>query len=206
LGKVQYDSASTEPPQGLAAIFAQSFKPLIGVSFEQTMNDRGKVIDVKVPDQIEQAAKANPQLGAQGLSKEALKRNMQQGSPVFPEQPIAQGESWESDNETELPGGGKAKVKAKYTYVGKEEKLGRMLDRFDMDLNVTLPEGSIATALGSVTLAEHSGTGAMYFDSDQGYMVGSQIDQKMTMTIKAPQGEIKQNVNSFFKIVMKPAE
>ena len=191
-GEVTYDTNSEEEPAGVAGMLAGGIKPMIGVKFQQKLNDRGEVMEFSVPDDVQQKLGENPMVG-QLLSEDTLKEMFAKTAPVLPEQEIEKGYSWESDfSAPENPMLGVMSVISKYTYEGEEQRDNRTLDKFSVSTTVAL-KAAEGTA-SAVSLGEQSSSGAVYFDAEAGYFVDSTISQ--AMEIKMEEQGVKVEISS----------
>jgi len=186
-GKFDIDTASEEELEGNAAKVAEQVTQLVGKKFSQKMNSQGKILSVDMPDEV---GSGNPM-----LSKEAMSQLVKNASPVFPDKPVAVGESWDQESTTAMPGGmGGMKIKSTYTYKGTEELEGKKYDLIDigMELQFEPPEGSPF----EISITSQDTKGKMYFDSVKGHTYKIDVDQNMVMEVKAGPQTINQTIHS----------
>lgn len=183
----QYDSASDEEPTGsIAANLTPILGALVGATFDVTMNSRGEIVEIQVPDDVVQALQKVPNAAQMGgmFSKEGLEKMVQQGSLTFPEGQIEPGREWTNSFEVESPGRGTQTVTTKYRYLGQEEVDGQTLDAFAVSLQLDLGEDA-APAGTEVTVQKQESDGKIYFDREEGRMKSSRIDMNMDTEIEA---------------------
>ena len=186
-GKFDIDTDSEEELDGTAAAVAAQVTGLVGKKFSQTMNSQGKILSVVMPDEV---AAGNPM-----MSKEALSQLIKNASPVFPDKPVAVGESWNQESSTAMPNGlGNMKINSTYTYKGPEEMDGMTLDKIviGMDMQFEPKEGSPAT----IEITSQDTKGQMYFDSVKGHTHKIDVDQNMVMAVTVGPQTIDQTIHS----------
>lgn len=186
-GKFDIDTDSDEEFEGTAAKVAEQVTQLVGKQFSQTMNAQGKILSVDMPDEV---ANGNPM-----MTKEALSQLIKNASPVFPDKPVAVGESWKQESTTAMPGGmGGMKIDSTYTYKGTEEMDGKSLDLIDiaMEMQFQPPEGSPI----KIDITSQDTKGRMYFDSIKGHTHKIDVDQNMVMEVTAGPQTIDQTIHS----------
>jgi hypothetical protein len=186
-GKFDVDTSSEEELEGTAATVAEQISGLIGERFSQTMNTQGKILSVDMPEEV---AAGNPM-----MSKEALSQLIKNASPVFPDKPVAVGETWQQESTTAMPGGmGGMKIVSTYTYKGTEELDGKKLDLIDiaMEMEFQAPEDSPV----KIEIASQDTKGRMHFDSVNGYTHKIDVDQNMVMAVTAGPQTIDQTIHS----------
>jgi len=186
-GKFDIDTASEEELEGTAAKVAQQVSQMVGKKFSQTMNSQGKILSVDMPDEV---AAGNPM-----MSKEALSQLIKNASPVFPDKPVAVGESWQQESTTAMPGGmGGMKIDSTYTYKGTEELDGKTLDLVDIEMEMQFQpqEGSPI----KIEITSQDTKGRMHFDSVKGHTHKIDVDQNMVMSVTAQAQTIDQTIHS----------
>ena len=199
MGKVEFDSDSKEEPVGLAKSFSGTLRPLIGAKMVMTMNDRGKVIDVKVPEEALAGFKGNP-LAKQMMTPESLRQMITQGSIVLPEGAISKGHKW-SSKATMKTAVGNMDIKSNFNYEGEVRRGNRELSKFliDMDIQFEKADGPLAAVINVV---EQDNRGTIYFDAAEGRMVNSSLDQKMTLQITVGNQKIDQKLKTQVKLTV----
>ena len=186
-GKFDIDTDSEEELEGTAKAVASQVTQLVGKKFSQTMNSQGKILSVDMPDEF---ASGNPM-----MSKEALSQLIKNASPVFPDKPVAVGESWKQESSTAMPNGvGNMKIDSTYTYKGPEDMDGKTLDKIDitMEMQFEAPEGSPI----KIEITSQNTKGNMYFDSVNGHTHKIDIDQNMVMAVTAGPQTVDQTIHS----------
>jgi len=120
---IDYDSTSgDDPPQEVAAL-----ESLIGTSYSVSIDKSGKVTNVQgVAELLEKLTQGvNPAAGqmlSAMLSEDAVKTQFEQQFRLLPEQPVAEGDSWNSALDMPMPGLGTVTIKTDYTYKGDSKK------------------------------------------------------------------------------------
>jgi hypothetical protein len=169
LGRVQFDSQSPQPPQGLNRQLAQHYKPLVGQEIQQRIDVRGEISDVQVPEVL---ATANPLLPAAGggLSAAVL---------VFPADPLQPGHTWETTHSVRIAQAS-ARLHAVYKYVGPVVREDRQVEEFDVSSTLTLDSVLAATA-PPLTIQQQSSQGKLWFDRQAGRLTAGQVRQELTL-------------------------
>jgi len=214
VGKIKYDSASEDEPEGMAKQIAKGIRPLVGIEFVQQMNALGEVLSVKLTDK---AAAALKESGAgdplkQMLEEGGLNQMAGHAGTVVPEKAVAVGDTWTKSTELTLPQG-KFKAEAVYTYEGTEQREGKTLDKIGVAMKMKIGEdGTLKIKAGpgggetTLTVKDQKHTGAMYFDSAAGRFVETNIKQEMTFQTSVGEMKFDQNVVSNTKMTIEPEQ
>jgi len=202
VGKVEYDSMDGKEPEGpIGKAIGPIFGALAGSEIGMTMDARGQIADVKIPDKFSDALK-NAGAGAAGLgemfSEDGMKRMMSQGGLVVPAEAVTKGKTWNQNVDMKMPIG-KMKVDTTYTYDGQTTKGNKKLEQVPFKAKVTL-EPSDNAAL-TVKLKEQSAKGSAQFDADAGRLVETSMTQEMEMEIGAGGQNITQKIKQ--EVTMK---
>ena len=196
-GKFDIDTDSEEELEGTAAAVSKQVSQLVGKKFSQTMNAQGKILSVDMPEEV---GAGNPM-----MSEETLSQLIKNASPVFPDKPVAVGESWDQESSTAMPNGvGEMKIDSTYTYKGTEEMDGKTLDKIDitMEMEFEAPEGSPI----SIEITSQDTKGKMYFDSVNGHTYKIDVDQNMVMAVTAGPQTVDQTIRSRTEATFKIKE
>ena len=152
------DSAS-----GLGQLIANIVKPMIGKDIKVVMDERGKIVDFKMPAGALKGLESNPML--QGfLSEETLKQMTTNGSPVFPKRPSTRGINGRNEFTVDTPIGDMT-TKAEYEYQGEGSKDGKSLDKIGVKMTMEFGK-SKNPALGQIEIVNQNNTGTTWFDAD----------------------------------------
>jgi hypothetical protein len=193
---VVYDSASKDPPVGMAKNLAKNIQPLIGVEFIQTMSSRGEIIDVRLSDTAN-AKLAGAPAGAevrQVFSEDGVKSLLHQAATVLPERAVKPGDQWTGVTRTQSPVGTLV-MNNVYTYRGTVKKDDRALDRIDVEVNVSFAKGKNALGV-NVEIEQQDNRGVMYFDAEKGRFVETMLSQKMTLVTAIGDKSHRQQLNT----------
>ncbi|OHB80446.1 MAG: hypothetical protein A2W31_01220 [Planctomycetes bacterium RBG_16_64_10] len=196
--EVKYDSASGQPPTGFAKTLIDTLAAMVGVKITQTMNERGKVLDVQVPEDTLSKVAANPTL-KQFFS--TLKDLMGKASPEFPEQPMNSGHRWEADVQAPSPLGA-MRIHTTYTYEGKEQRNDRELDRIGMVMEIAIEGGGQLGA--NVKILQQDNSGDAYFDAERGYFAESKTVQKMKLELEVLGNAMQQSIETTQQLTVTP--
>ncbi len=202
-----YDSTSDKEPEGpIAALIAPIFGALTKGKFESRVTNRGEIVDVKVPQEmVDAASKAGGLPGvAELFTKDGLNQMLKQNAAKFPEQAVKKGDTWQDSMELNNPVLGKQTVKTAYTYLGEETFNERSVDKLSVEMTIEFGEPP-ANSPAKVKVTNQSGSGVLRFDAETGQMVGSEIDQNMKMEVTALGNVLNQNIKSKTIVTVKPA-
>ncbi|MEZ6098423.1 MAG: DUF6263 family protein [Pirellulaceae bacterium] len=200
-----YDSASKEPPQGMAATIAKGLKPLIGVTFLQEMSDRGQITSIKLSPGAEEALKT-AHAGAQlkdVFSQDGMRQLISEVTAVLPEKPVRVGDTWQAVNTTNSPLG-PLQTETTYTYRGTVNVEQRALERIDVAMKIGFGDGQNALGLNVKVQGQHNG-GSMYFDAAAGRFVQSVIKQDMTLASQLGNHTHLQQLQTTLRMQFMPA-
>jgi hypothetical protein len=177
--KVEFDSKTTDEPQGFAAMVAPLFGELSRAKFKLTMSQRGKVSDVEVPESLVAALAASPGAAAMGdlATAKGLENTMSRMSLEMPET-LEQGTTWTSTSEMSNPALGKQTIAITYKYVGPREKEGAIFEAFEPTLEITFAGGA-ATA----TIEEQKSSGEVLFNRTAGRLESTKLDHTMKLKL-----------------------
>lgn len=184
-GEFDIDTASQEEPKGNAGQVAEQVTELIGKGFSLEMNAQSKVLSVEM---LGGSESENPM-----MSKEALSQPIINALPVFPDKPVAIGETWQHQLEAAMPGGvGGMKIDATYTYKGTEEADGKTLDliEIEMELDFQAPK----ELPFKIEVTRQDSKGQMHFDSANGHPHKVELEQNMEMVVTAGPQTINQSI------------
>ena len=194
---VKYDSDSKDELEGTAAKIGEMMKPMVGAKFLQTMNDRGRIVDMKVPKEALQGLAGNP-IMKQFFSDDAFKDMMSKSSPVLPEEEIDKGFTWENSTSNKTPVGN-LNMKANYTYDGEGDD---NIDKFSAKIEISFGEGG--GPLGAeIKIVDQDNKGTMLFDSEAGFFKESTLSQNLNMEVSAGGNTFKQRIETNIKMTMR---
>lgn len=198
-------SAEKSPEEGMGKQLADALNALVNKSFQLQMNGQGKVLSVTVPEEMTKALQSTPggdQL-ANTFSEEGLKNMITQGTPSFPKEAISKGATWTSEFSMKIPPAGTMGVVSTFTYAGEEDG-NPPLDKLDVKLKQTVKTDEDGQF--QITMKDQKTDGAIYFDSQAGRMVRSEIKQEMTMEIVAGGQTIDQQLGQTIKVTFAPVK
>ncbi len=176
---VEFDSASTEEPQGFAAMIAPLFREMTRAKFTLTMSPRGKISDVSVPDELIAAVAAAPGAAAMGdmATAEGLEQMMERMAFEVPET-LDPSKPWTSTAEAENAVLGKQTIKIEYRYVGARDVDGVALEAFKPTLDIAFAGGT-ATA----KIEKQTTDGEILFNRTAGRLESTSLVHHMTLVL-----------------------
>jgi hypothetical protein len=201
---IEYDTAQQEKPQGLASSLANSLAPLIGMEFMQKMSDRGEILDVQLSESAAAALAKEPS-GAQLqqiFSHDGLKALLNQTATVLPAEPVTPGDTWTGSSQNKSAVGTMV-MEMTYTYCGSELHNGRLLERIDVQMDVSFGAGPNALGL-NVDVKEQNNHGSLYFDADAGHFVNTTLQQSMTLETAIGDRVHRQQLSTVMEMTFTP--
>jgi len=204
IGKMEYDSKTGKQPEGdLGKMLGPIFNALAGSEFTVTMDARGEISDVKVPDKLTEALK-NSLGGAPGLgemfSPDSLKRMINQGGIVLPKGPVTKDETWTQKMDTKMPFGTMQVINT-MTYLGPATEGGKNLQKISVSPALTLEPDPNAPI--TIKMKGGVGKGSALFDNNAGRIVDVTITQNMQMDISAGGQDLTQNIKTTTVLKLK---
>ncbi|XZE19814.1 hypothetical protein SH449x_005143 [Pirellulaceae bacterium SH449] len=179
-GKIEVDTSKEDGESAFAQQIAKMFRPLIDAECSNSMSVLGKIADVKIPETALAGFRNTP--GGANIES-MIKESIENGSPVFPAQPIAPGFSWSQVTSNKTPTG-LFSLTNQYTYKGTVNLGGRALHEFTVTTNLAFAGDNNFGA--KISIPAQKITGKMLFDNELGYLVASEQTQEMTMEIEVP--------------------
>jgi hypothetical protein len=180
--KFDFDTREVKPVEGPQAVVAAGFKAMTNAPMDLKMTARGKVSDVKFSPDLAEAIKDIRVLFLIGdsFTAEGMETLITRASTVLPEEPIAQGKTWNAAFDTKMQAPmGTMSADNKYTYLGVIDQAGRRVEKIGIDSKFEFkPEPNSPF---SVVLKAQEGKGAIFFDNVEGMLRGSEINQKIQM-------------------------
>lgn len=160
--EVRYDSESTDDPQGYAAMLAPIGKRLAESPVVFTMNSRGEISDVQLPEELAEAVKSVPggKKFAQDGGLASIETLARLGAPLdLPEGQLAADQAWSATREIEIPVVGSTKVEFNYKVVAPVSE-----NEITVEQQMTLA----AAADAAVKFANQKSTGTIVWDAATG--------------------------------------
>lgn len=179
-GKIEVDTSREDSESAFAQQIAKMFRPLIGAECSNSMSVLGKIADVKIPESALAGFRNTP--GGANIET-MIKESIENGSPVFPAQPIAPGFSWTQVTSNKTPTG-LFSLTNQYIYEGTVNLKGQTLHEFTVTTNLAFAGDNKFGA--KISIPSQNITGKMLFDNELGYLVASEQTQDMTMEIEVP--------------------
>jgi hypothetical protein len=200
IGKMEYDSKDSKEPEGpIGKMLGPVFNALAGAEFTVSMDPRGELSDVKLPeklaDTLKNVAGQAPGMGDM-FSPDGLKRMINQGGLVLPEKAVTKGDTWTQKIENKMPFG-TMKVVNTLTYEGTDQDL----QRIQLKPAISLDPDPAAPINLKVKGAD--GKGMAKFDNTAGRLVEMNLVQNMDMAIGAGGQDITQNIRTTTVLKLK---
>jgi len=184
----ELDTASPDPPEGLAMTISPIFKAMVESDYHVTMTPQGEVKDFQAPKELAVAIQNIPGGGGMVNTDETLKLMAMQVALPLPPGPIEQGGAWTSSYASSAPMFGKQTVETTYTYQGPRQVGDKSLQVISPEIKLTA--GGAGQGGGNVggmsgTLTSKSTNGEIFFDPTAGRLDHSQVKQETDMEMKA---------------------
>jgi hypothetical protein len=193
VANLDFDSREDKPVVGPQAATVGIFKAMVNAPMDMKMTVQGKVSDVKfTPEMAEAIKKAGaPMGGGSFFSEEGMKDLISRASITLPEGAIAQGKTWNTAFDTKMPMVGTMSADNTYTYLGSAEQTGRKVEKIGVDSKIEIKPDPNSPA--TVRLKAQESKGTIFFDNVEGFLRGSEINQKMQMIISVMNQEFTQD-------------
>ena len=196
---MEYDSASTAPPQGMAAMVAPVMKELTKAAFDVKMTPRGQVSEVQVPASLLDALKNSQGAAMMGelLSEKGFKQMIEKGSLVLPEK-LAEGTTWNTEVKIENPMFGSQIVTTTYAYKGSREVDGRTMEVFEPKLTMNFAGGANSPA--TLKVSKQDSSGEILFDREAGRLASSKINMNMALDVTTQGNSFTQKIDQVIEM------
>jgi hypothetical protein len=201
---VEYDSASKDPPQGLAASMAPLFKALTENSFKGKLAPSGAILSVEIPKEFTDKLKSSPQAAILGnlFTEDGIKDLMRNSAMTLPDGDSAEGDEWSNSVSVKMPFGGEQVTRTTYTYRGPKMVDGKSLQQIDVMSKMTIEADDDAQV--PITIKSHKGAGTILFDNQAGQLQSTTLTQTTVMQIDAGGQKIDQTVKVIVTVEQKP--
>lgn len=200
----KFDSdAADGPHEGpLAAQLAPMFKALAGFECSLTMNPRGKIDNVKIPEETIKALSGSALGQATHLfSEEGMRDMISQSSLVLP--PTADetlpGKSWTDQAKVAVPNLGAILTEKTYTVEGPDKEDSK-LTRITLASKMTVEQNENAGVRLEIT--DQKNEGDFLFDTDAGRIAKSHVVANMTQLIMAGDQNLEQTVANTLDMIL----
>lgn len=181
-GIIEVDSEDKkEAPDKVGKVLQSLVKTMSTASLTFTMDQLGKVSDVKIPDEVLKSFRELEGAGGAGGFDENTFTTMAEASLVLPEKEIGKGKSWNHVHKHNLPIG-KLTSDSLYTYEGQEEKNGKKVEVIAMAPKIQIEPADKEEL--KITLKEANARGKGYFDNKAGVLIQQDMEVTMEMDIE----------------------
>ncbi len=181
-GNFHYDT--TRPAEGrdgpLGELLSTYLDAMVGNPFSLTMDSRGNITDVRLPEAVKAALQDHQVLAQVGafFTEEHLRRMMTDVGVRLPLPPVHPGARWAVTQPMKMPFGSQT-LAMDLTYDG---PTGTGLYAINGTLHLTMNMDGAPLPM-TLEIADQQGTVALLLDNDRGVLVRSHIDQRLTMHI-----------------------
>ncbi|WP_165247554.1 DUF6263 family protein [Paludisphaera soli] len=201
----EYDSAEPDKPQEgpLAATIGPMFKALAGFECTLTMDPRGRIESVKIPEKTMEALRGSL-AGPMGnmFSEESMKNMITQSGLILPEAAVAKGQGWADESSLPVQQLGTIKTTKTYTVEGPDEKDPTKV-RIALDAKMAVEAGENPQV--SFEIKEQKNEGQFLFDAAKGRIASSHVEVKMVQLITAGPQKLQQTVDNTMEMTLAPA-
>jgi hypothetical protein len=165
---------------------SQALAPLLDKPFQVKMDARGKVTEITGLDALLASLLDKPGMSqfTQAFGSDALKQNIENTTALFPDHPVAEGDSWVQEIAQNV--GMPVKMKTTYTFRGIEEGDWKITAAS----TVEVPGGTIEMN-GMQVKCDLAGTSTSEFRLDKatGWITNGKMTMNMKGTIQIPGNE-----------------
>jgi len=186
----------------VSEMMAKAFGAMINLSYSATINPRGELGDIEVPEASLAALKGLPGMDAlSGLFdektfKDSFSQMTGNGWLVLPEKEPAVGDTWKQETTMKNPVMGKQTFVAEFKYEGIVEKEGRKLDEFSVTIDMHIEPDPESKFPVKIDITKQEQKGKVYFDRALGRMALSELNTAMTMNLEAQGQQMEQEVKA----------
>lgn len=199
--KIEYDSAAEKEPEGMGKMIATAFEAVVNKPFTVKMSPRGEVIELKVPEGMQESLQKSAG-GAGKMVSEQMLKQMSEIS-VLPEEAVGPGKSWNRKVEVDMPGLGKQTIENKFTYQGMEQRDGKELAKIDVQMEMKPADDKAA---GPMKIQSHQGKGTIWFNNAEGQLQESEIKSTMKAQITVGTTSMSQEMDMNQKMKLQPKQ
>jgi hypothetical protein len=165
---------------------AKIFMPLLKDGLSCRIDPQGKVSELKVPEELQQALKEQNELAAieaEGFVKEIFYNLCHPTALVFPADGMDKGKSWKGDaREVKFSGLFKITQQPEFTIEGQEKKDGRDLQRIAVKANIKFDAGDNEQAkVMKITVQDSKSV--VLFDNQAGQIAGANLTMDYVMSV-----------------------
>ena len=211
----QYDSMSKRNPADLRAAFDPYHSSV--VRFEMERSGKLRSIEALASPRETKETPGAPQLD--------MPEMLRQAALVFPATPLAVGSEWKSEYEVPSPAG-KLAVQTTYQYAGEVETDGQSFDKISvvgqLQIGNATRTGAGSSGVGEgdakrdaaakedekdakkLEIQDHSQTGTVLFDRQQGRIASSQLQQSLKTKTRLRETVIETTTRSTLEWSVKP--
>jgi hypothetical protein len=202
-GTVEFDSQSTDEPQGFAAMVAPLLREMTRGEFTLTMTPRGKITDVEVPEGLVRALAAAPGASALGelTTAEGFKKMVGGVSFELPET-LEPGAEQTSTAEMANPTLGKQVIKNSYRYIGPKEVEGVAYEAFAPSVEISFA----GTDAVQAEVTEQKSEGEVLFNRDAGRLESSQLDHTLKLALTIGKQKVNQTLQQHVEFQWLPED
>jgi hypothetical protein len=205
--KVEYDSKDGKQPEGqIGKVLGPIMEALAGAEFSLTMDARGQISEVKMPEKVSEALKKIPGGGLGGgdlFSEDGIKHMIGEAGLILPEEAATKGKSWNKEVALKMPFG-KMKVDNTSTYEGHTTRDGKQVEQIALKPKMTMEADGNAGL--SAKLKSQDAKGTAYFDNKAGRLVESKMNQTLEMEFSVGGQTINQKVEGTMTVKLKDKE
>lgn len=181
LDPITYDSTAKSAPTGPAREIADGVRNLIGTTCRIQMSNRGEIVSAEPSSELKKAMEASSNHSAADqaaslLKPEGVSRMLRQAAVILPEKPVAEGTSWEANQESAVALG-TVQQRSQFTYAGTDERDGKTLDKITVETTFSL--GPNASSASATKLKEGRQSGTLWFDTAAGRFISSELTQRL---------------------------
>ena len=195
----KYDSNSDEKPTGDATRLKASFDCIVDQPVTVIINRKGEITDVEIPKETMARLREMPasMQGREAFTPESIRETFSQATIVFPDKPLANGDSWSSERAFSMPPQ-KFKQVSTYTFQGPTSETS--IDQIDIRSELSVDNTNSKTDENQIEIIDQSLSGTLLFDRDGGHCSESISNTMMVTRVPYRDMEITSRVKSQLKM------
>jgi len=187
------------------ALTAELAKKIISeMKVRFSVDNRGRIVAVKINEEAVRVWASIVPGWSDRFSEKEITKTLRQVLPVFPESPLAVGDTWNDTLEFSRPHGtGFQKVYVKYRYAGPTAHNNRTVDKIVTEATLDWGDEKLPHGV-TVKVVSQENPGTIYFDNQTGRLVEIENTQRRAIEYRREGRTIREQVSATSRIEIVP--
>jgi hypothetical protein len=192
-----FDSQEDKLPEGVDDEAVEPLRVMVNQPVHLTIDQRGKVIDVRPSEKLAAKLKQSSQQGplAAMFSREGLKQMASTNTLELPAEPVSRGTTWQQQATASDPVSGRQTLVTTYRYDGSDERDGQTMDKISANAKVS-PAGNQAATAQRVTIKDQKSNGVVWFDRAVGRIHEMEMTTKIVREVNFGANKLEETVTT----------